>query len=299
MQAKGLVHQLLNYQFIAHLCLFCRILSETYVVSTTLQSSTIDISQSVKLITSMISSISDLREKQSGCTDEVVATCSTHDVPIEGPRSQEGKRKRTIREPSDYVYTSTVGQREVVTSETIRVQFFIPVLDRILSELRRRFSDDSLAIVSSVSSVLCPDSPKFLNFGDIIPLLSVYSDACDIDKTLLKAEMTVALNLLKNELKDNLKTTNLETVLSKLTPQVAFPNLMKCVQLALTLPVTSASCERSFSAMKIIKTDLRNKTGDDRLSDLAVLFINKDRHVDREQLINTFAERLDRRIQFS
>lgn len=150
-----------------------------------------------------------------------------------------------------------------------------------------------------MSSVLCPDSPKFLNFGDIIPLLSVYSDACDIDKTLLKAEMTVALNLLKNELKDNLKTTNLETVLSKLTPQVAFPNLMKCVQLALTLPVTSASCERSFSAMKIIKTDLRNKTGDDRLSDLAVLFINKDRHVDREQLINTFAERLDRRIQFS
>ena len=128
--------------------------------------------------------------------------CSTHDVPIEGPRSQEGKRKRTIREPSDYVYTSTVGQREV----------FIPFLDRSIKELRRRFSDDSLAIVSSVSSVLCPDSPKFLNFGDIIPLLSVYSDACDIDKTLLKAEMTVALNLLKNELKDNLKTTNLETV---------------------------------------------------------------------------------------
>jgi len=87
--------------------------------------------------------------------------------------------------------------------------------------------------------------------------------------------------------------------LSKLTPQVAFPTLMKCVQLALTLPVISASCERSFSAMKIIKTDLTNKTGDDRLSDLAVLFINKDRHVDREQLINTFAERLDRRIQFS
>ena len=58
-QAKGLVHQLLNFQFIAHLCLFCRILSETYVVSTTLQSSTIDISQSVKLITSMISLISD------------------------------------------------------------------------------------------------------------------------------------------------------------------------------------------------------------------------------------------------
>ena len=44
---------------------------------------------------------------------------------------------------------------------------------------------------------------------------------------------------------------------------------------------------------------LRNKTGDDRLSDMTVLFAHKDRPVDREKLINTFAERLDRRIQFS
>jgi len=109
----------------------------------------------------------------------------------------------------------------------------------------------------------------------------------------------VALNLLKNDLGDRLSTSNLQTVLPKLTPSVAFPKLLKCVRVALTLPVTSASCERSFSAMKLIKTYLRNKTGDDRLSDMAVLFAHKDRPVDREKLINTFAERLDRRIQFS
>lgn len=225
--------------------------------------------------------------------------CSTHDITIEGPHSQDGKRKRTIREAPDYYYTSTVGHRdEVVTSENIRIQVFIPVVDRILSELRRRFSDESLAVVGSVSSVLCPNSPKFLNFSDILPLLSVYADTCGIDTTLLGAKMTIALNLLNNDLGDSLLTSNLETVLCKLAPPVAFPNLLKCVKVALTLPVTSASCERSFSAMKLIKTYLRNKTGDDRLSDLAVMFIHKDRPIDREKLINTFAERLDRRIQF-
>ena len=45
----------------------------------------------------------------------------------------------------------------------------------------------------------------------------------------------------------------------------------------------------------------KRKTGDDRLSDMTVLFAHKDRPVDREKPINrpTFAERLDRRIQFS
>ena len=62
--------------------------------------------------------------------------------------------------------------------------------------------------------------------------------------------------------------------------------------------MTSVSCERSFSAMKLIKTYLRNRAGDDRLSDLTVLFAHKNRLVDRAKLIDTFAERLDRRLQF-
>ena len=92
----------------------------------------------------------------------------------------------------------------------------------------------------------------------------------------------------------------MQTVLSKLTPSAAFPNLvnsLKCIQITLTNPVTS-SCERSFSAMKLIKTYLPNRAGGDHLRDLTVLFARKDRLVDRAKLIETFAERLDRRLQF-
>ena len=88
----------------------------------------------------------------------------------------------------------------------------------------------------------------------------------------------------------------MQTVLSKLTPSAAFPylvNLLKCIQITLAIPVTSVSCERSFSAMKLIKTYLRNRAGDDRLSDLTVLFAHKNRLVDRAKLIETFAERLN------
>ena len=76
----------------------------------------------------------------------------------------------------------------------------------------------------------------------------------------------------------------MQTVLSKLTRSAEFPKLLKCIQIALTIPVTAASCEHSFSAMKLIKTYLRNRAGDDRLSDLTVLFAHKNRLVDRAKL---------------
>ena len=46
--------------------------------------------------------------------------------------------------------------------------------------------------------------------------------------------------------------------------------------LAVTLPVSTASVERSFSALKRIKTYARNRTGQARLSALASMAIERD-----------------------
>jgi len=205
---------------------------------------------------------------------------------------------------SDMIYSSTTGRRQALLpdhSTSLRVELLIPALDRMLSELQRRFSDQALSIIGSLASLLCPSSSKFFIFEDIRPLLSTYGEVCNINESLLTAEMTVALNLVTKQLGDKLPQSDLQTVLKLLVPSVAFPNLLKCVQIALTLPVTSASCERSFSAMNLIKTYLRNRTEDVRLSDLATLFVHKERAraLDRDKIIDTFATRMDRRIQFS
>jgi hAT family C-terminal dimerisation region len=41
----------------------------------------------------------------------------------------------------------------------------------------------------------------------------------------------------------------------------------------ITLPVSAATTERAFSAMKLIKTGLQNKMGDDFLRDYMVVYI--------------------------
>ena len=47
--------------------------------------------------------------------------------------------------------------------------------------------------------------------------------------------------------------------------RAAFPNLVILASLAIILPVTTATVERSFSDMKLIKTRLRNRLGEESL----------------------------------
>ena len=63
--------------------------------------------------------------------------------------------------------------------------------------------------------------------------------------------------------------------------------------LFLTLPVTVATAERSFSKSKLIKTYFRNTVQDDGLSGLAVLSIENTeaRKLDVSKIIDDFARR--------
>ncbi|KAJ4430554.1 hypothetical protein ANN_19142 [Periplaneta americana] len=54
-----------------------------------------------------------------------------------------------------------------------------------------------------------------------------------------------------------------------------FPELHKLVLLIITIPASSSSAERSFSAMKRIKSYLQNTQCQERLSSLALLSIDK------------------------
>jgi len=50
----------------------------------------------------------------------------------------------------------------------------------------------------------------------------------------------------------------------------------RLLRLIMTLPVSTATTERSFSAMKIIKTRLRNKMGSGFLNDTLAVYIERE-----------------------
>ena len=75
-----------------------------------------------------------------------------------------------------------------------------------------------------------------------------------------------------------------------------FPMVYRLVELALLLPVATASVERVFSTMKAVKTDLRNRMGDEWLNDSLVVYIEKEifDSIDNELILNRF-QNMDRR----
>lgn len=77
-----------------------------------------------------------------------------------------------------------------------------------------------------------------------------------------------------------------------------FPNVHRMLQLFATLPVSTATAERSFSTLRRLKTYLRNTTSDNRLNGLALLNIHRDVEVSPELVVDRFASSKARRLQF-
>ena len=80
---------------------------------------------------------------------------------------------------------------------------------------------------------------------------------------------------------------------------VIYPLVYLLVKLVLTLPVATAIVERSFSAMKYIKNELRNRMGDQWLNDCLTVYIEKDiaRRIDNESIMQRFQNMKPRRRQ--
>uniref|UniRef100_A0A2N9IEE2 HAT C-terminal dimerisation domain-containing protein n=1 Tax=Fagus sylvatica TaxID=28930 RepID=A0A2N9IEE2_FAGSY len=78
---------------------------------------------------------------------------------------------------------------------------------------------------------------------------------------------------------------------------VTYPLVYLLVKLVLTLPVATATVERSFSAMKYIKNLLRNRMGDQWMNDCLVTYIESDvfDSIDNEAIMQRYQAMKTRR----
>ena len=80
----------------------------------------------------------------------------------------------------------------------------------------------------------------------------------------------------------------------------SYPLLYRVITLILTLPVSTATTERSFSSMSIIKNALRNRMEDDFLCDSLLVYIEKEiaMRFSLDELADDFRDMAERRSQF-
>ena len=86
----------------------------------------------------------------------------------------------------------------------------------------------------------------------------------------------------------------LEEFVKYLKPlEMAFSELLKAARIAITLPVSTTGCERSFSKLKLIKSHLRMTLANARLKHLAVISIHRKRalSIDLELVVERFIQK--------
>ena len=137
----------------------------------------------------------------------------------------------------------------------------------MISELQKRFDSKNLELMKAFQCCV-PESSHFLEIEHLLPAVAVYQ----LNKDSLFMECVIAKHTLKDK-----DITTITDVLSEIVPLLeAFPALVKLLQIALTIVVSTAEHERSFSTFKRTKTYLRSTMSEQRLVDLAVLSIEKE-----------------------
>ena len=111
-----------------------------------------------------------------------------------------------------------------------------------------------------------PGSDTLLAPESVVPFSRLFRVAAD--KSLLTAQLMTARSLLEREEPAIYSLLDLGDYLRS---SHAFPLILECIAVAITIPVSSCSAERCFSAVKRILTRLRTSMSDARLSDLTIL----------------------------
>ena len=151
-------------------------------------------------------------------------------------------------------------------------RIFCEIIDTIMSQTRLRFESQK-----QLKFVALLDCKSFHNYHINFPT-NIFSE--------LKEPYTSYFDLiaLRNELKvlyslDEFSEKSVQGIASymKLNDlHTVYNEVYKLATLILTFPSTTASVERSFSALKRIKTYLQATQGQIRLSNLALLSIEKE-----------------------
>ncbi|XP_022860613.1 zinc finger MYM-type protein 1-like [Olea europaea var. sylvestris] len=151
--------------------------------------------------------------------------------------------------------------------------------DSILQELNDHFPETTTELFTCISCLSPRDSFAAFDICKLVRLAQLYPmDFNSEELLLLRPQLDKFLMFVRmDEAFFNLKSIScVAQKLVEIGSSCYFPLVYRLITLVLLLNVATASVERVFSAMNLIKNDLRNKMGDEMLNDNLVVYMEKD-----------------------
>ncbi|KAK8302944.1 hypothetical protein V6Z11_D04G118900 [Gossypium hirsutum] len=210
---------------------------------------------------------------------------------------------------AQYIVGHSRNKKEDVTVEHhYQVDIFFATIDTQLQELKSRFNEHVVELLTLTTTLYLKEFFKLFDIDKICILLNkLYpGDSSQQEKERLSYELKhYELDVCKHP--DLRKISTLSELCRSLVESgksIMYPLVDRFVdrliRLILTLLVSTASSERAFSAMKIVKSRLCNKMKDEFLRSSLVVYIEKviAEKFDINEIIDDFSEVKDRRVQF-
>ncbi|CAM8916891.1 unnamed protein product [Rhodiola kirilowii] len=292
-EASSVYETMTSFYFVFIMHLMREVLDITSCLCNALQLQSQDILNDMSLVSTSKSLLQKLRDDGwSKLVEKVRTFCEKVNIEVPDFSTHHETRRRASHQ-----------QNRVTVEHYYRVDIFYTVIDSQLQELENRFNDDSVELII-LSSALDPKELRTtLRVDDICKLVEKFYplDFDEDERTSLRMELQ------HFELVRQLPEFNTLTEISELCGWLTrtrksnmFPLLYKVITLILTLPVSTATAERSFSRMNIVKNALRNKMEDDFLSDCLIVNIEKEiaKMFSTDSIIDDFRDLETRRSLF-
>jgi len=230
-----------------------------------LQQKSQDILNAMHLVTTTKTLIQKLRDDGwKTLLEEVTSFCKHQDIEV----------------PDMDAYFSSVGrsrrkQKSVTVEHHYRVDISIVIIDQQLQELNNRFNEQTIELLK-LSIALDPrNSYKLFNVEDICLLVDKFypQDFSDQEKIHLRLQLQhYELDEPNHpKLKSMSSIADLCQGLVETEKSTIYPLVDRLIRLILTLLVSTATTEQTFSAMKIVKTRLCNRMEDDFLANYLIV----------------------------
>ncbi|XP_053556369.1 zinc finger MYM-type protein 1 [Bombina bombina] len=170
----------------------------------------------------------------------------------------------------------TDNERSKQPIRDVRKRLFYNIMDNVSVQMKAWF--DHFAELEFLCLVDCTKLLEMSKHIDDQKLQSLSRYGKYFDLVRLKCDLIgfYSFEMVRNDCKS---PTDLLNFLSNNNLMQTVPEAVKLLKLVLTIPATTASVERSFSALKQIKTHSRDQTSQGRLSSLAILAIERERLV--------------------
>ena len=263
------------------------------LVSKLLQNKNMNLFDAVKLLHTARDNIKVMRNKFEEYITIAKTLATSWGSNVEFTNTRKGRTKKCFDELSE-------DQRLADPEQRFKVGVFFVCIDTAVVQLDNRFHG-----MNAIAERFCCLNPMLLVDASDDQLATSAEKMAQIYASDISAEFPSQLlsfwNALMSEIK-KIKTGSIshlaELLLLRHSSIVSsVPDVATALKLFLTLPVTVASAERSFSKLKIIKKYLRSTMAQQRLSGLSILSIEnvRARRLDKEYIVKEFAQKNSRR----